>query len=465
MALSWARKRQFIYISIILVVFLLIGVVLYFWLVYSPPSCFDGEQNQNEVGVDCGGVCERICVSQARPLNVLWAHALPVTDSVYNAVAYIENANPRYEVREIAYEFRFYGPNGTEVARRSGVTFVPRNMRIGIFEESVQSNDVPIVRTEFTFIDEPTWYRDTTPDPEFKVEDKVLSREDTTPRVQARLINTSVKTLRDIDAVAIVYDDFGNPIAASRTFFERLAKGESHNLTYTWPRPYTVGERICEVPVDTMLVVDRSGSMNDDQAQPPQPLTDVKHAAQTFVDTMQRDDKVGVVSFATQASDPIDAELTFDHRDIKNVLSSISIGTNGIQHTNMADGVSTAAEALVGGRATSTARHAVVVLTDGVATHPKPPADTEVDEFEYAEDQALSAARVAKRRGYQVYTIGLGEKVNPEFLREMASTPDHFFEAPTSEGLEDVYTEIANSICKLGPKVIEIIPRLPAAQY
>lgn len=465
MALSWARKRQITYISIIFITFLVVGVGVYFIYFYQPPSCSDGKQNQDEVGIDCGGVCEQLCVSQVRELNVLWAEALRVENGVYNAVAYIENANVSFEARNLSYEFTFFGPNGNTLETRSGTTFVPRNQRIGIFEGRVMTDGTPIDRTEFRFTDDPEWYRDATPDPEFTVQDSDLSDEDTRPFVRATLINESVKTLENIDAVVVVYDDFNNPIAASKTLIKRLPKNTSAPLAYTWPEPYTVGDRVCEVPVEAALVIDRSGSMDDDQLDPPQPLTDVKNAARQFVDLMGNDDTIGVVSFAITASDPVDSRLTFDHEEIKRVISDIRIGTDGIQHTNTADGVRVATQMLAGDRATSTARHALVVLTDGIATRPLPQAGAGVDPQRYAEERALEEARRAKDAGYQVYVIGLGANLNPDFLEELASTPEHFFLAPTSDRLADVYTEIASSICKLGPKVIEIIPRLPVDQY
>lgn len=461
MALTWAQKRKTMYISGIIIFFLLIALIIYFVFFYNKPTCFDGKQNGDEVGVDCGGNCERICDEQTRQLTVVWAEALSVAETRYNVVAYIENANVDYEVRNIDYEFTFYDATGREIGKRAGNTFVPRNMRIAIFEEGVDEG-IPIVRTEFTFTSKPEWYIDTTPDPQFRIEDKEISREETTPRVEGVIINMSSKTLRDIDAVSIIYDDFGTPIAASRSIVERLEAGESRRVIYTWPEPYAVGEKTCQVPVDAVLVVDRSGSMNDDQLDPPEPLTSVINAARLFVDRMSDNDKVGVVSFANTATN--DQVTTFNHSDAKSKLSLIEILGGEIQNTNIRDGIRVATEELNGGRATSTARHAIILLTDGVATRPLP-SGSNIENTEYAEDVALQESANVKKLGYQLYTIGLGSQVNPDFLRQISTTPDHFFEAPTSDSLSDVYTEIASSICKLGPKVIEIIPRLPAEEY
>ena len=461
MSLTWAQKRQMMYITGIVAFFLVVLFIIYFAYFYKQPTCFDGQQNGDEYGVDCGGGCERVCDSQVRDLTVVWAEALPVTQTTYNAVAYIENANTDFEARNLEYEFIFYGSGGVELDRRTGETFVPRNMRIAIFEEQVSGGSQSIVRTEFRFTHGPEWYVDSTPEPTFQIEEDDLEREETAPRVEALLTNTSVKTLYDIDAVSIVYDDFGTPIAASRSIIPRLGAGESQNVVYTWPRPFVVGERTCQVPVDVVLAVDRSGSMDDDGLEPPQPLTDVKNAARSFVEQLSNNDRVSVVSFANTATQ--DQSLTFDHGDVRQELSSVKIFTDGIQHTNVADGVQKGFDELRGGRATSTARHALVLLTDGVATRPVSPSGG--DNTVYAEAQAMTISEKVRAGGYQLYTIGLGQNVNPDFLRNMATTPDHYFQAPSSDKLDEVYTKIASSICKLGPKVVEIIPRLPVDQY
>jgi len=461
MALTWAQKRQAMYITGIVIFFLIVGLSIYFAFFYNRPTCFDGKQNGDEVGVDCGGSCERICDEQTRTLTVVWAEALSVIGTRYNVVAYIENANVDYEVRNVDYEFTFYDATGREVGRRNGSTFIPRNMRIAIFEEGVDEG-TPIVRTEFEFTSQPEWYIDTTPDPQFRIEDKHISREETNPRVEATIINMSPKTLRNIDAVSIIYDDFGTPIASSRSIVERLEAGASQRVVYTWPQPYTVGEKACQVPVDAVLVVDRSGSMNDDQLDPPEPLSSVINAARVFVDQMSTDDKVGVVSFANSATN--DQPATFNHNDVKNKLSLITILGGEIQNTNIKDGIRIATEELNGGRATTSARHAIILLTDGIATRPLP-SGSSVENTEYAEQVAVEEAVIVRNLGYQLYTIGLGSQVNPQFLSKISTTPDHYFEAPNSDSLSGVYTEIASSICKLGPKVIEIIPRLPAEEY
>ena len=61
-----------------------------------------------------------------------------------------------------------------------------------------------------------------------------------------------------------------------------------------------------------------------------------------------------------------------------------------------------------------------------------------------------------KRDGIIIYTIGLGEKINEVFLKNIASESDNYFFAPTAINLETIYKNISVDICKEVPARIEI---------
>ena len=102
------------------------------------------------------------------------------------------------------------------------------------------------------------------------------------------------------------------------------------------------------------------------------------------------------------------------------------------------------------------AEKVVVLLTDGIANEPEDPG---------GEPYALTQAERVKGLGYKVYTIGLGEGVNANFLQELATAPriadeKFFYRAGSSKDLVGVYEQIAESICERGAAVIDVIPRV-----
>ena len=68
---------------------------------------------------------------------------------------------------------------------------------------------------------------------------KTISREDSSPRIDAVLGNKTLEPISNIEVVAIAYDEYDNAVGFSRTFIDKLGKGESQDIAFTWPKPFT----------------------------------------------------------------------------------------------------------------------------------------------------------------------------------------------------------------------------------
>lgn len=451
--LSWRIKRQ---LSILIGVFVIVGgltaIVLY-RTTYEEPTCFDGKQNGGETGTDCGGACEQICRESVAEPEVLWTKIFKVTDDIYSAFAYIENRNKDAEVELTSYEMTITDDEGEVLEVRKGFTSIQANKRFGIFEGTILSQGAVPSRVEFEFNDNLYWQKTDSDAASVVVRTKSLSREETIPRIDAILQNDSIHDASDIEAVAVVYDADSQAIGASRTVVNSIPAGATAPIVFTWPIPFEAGTEVCETPVDVALVIDRSGSMDDDGENPPQPLTSVKEAARLFIDRLKGGvDRVSVISFANDASG--DFLLSSNLQSAKNAVGSILIDSGSIQNTNIFAGLESAGAELQSERRNSASDSVLVVLTDGVATLP----EKSGDEL-FPETAALSAGSTIKSSGIDLYTIGLGTNINKEFMTDLATNPDHFFQAFSSAQLESVYESIATDICRRGPRVIEIITR------
>jgi len=188
---------------------------------------------------------------------------------------------------------------------------------------------------------------------------------------------------------------------------------------------------------------------------PPQPLTDVKEAASFFVNQLNEGDQGALVSFGTTASDPIDSFLTKDFDALKLAISAIAVHSTGTQQTNIMDGIQKAQQELISVRHKEDSGKVMVVLTDGVATEP-----TMIGDLKFPETSALAVAGESKAMNISIFTIGLGKDLNIEFLKQVASSSDEFYLAPTTNDLTNIYRQIATKICKKRPASIEVVPRI-----
>ncbi len=234
---SWASKRRLTYIVLIAGFFILVFSYPIFSLFYEAPSCFDGKQNQDETGVDCGGSCESLCVFQAADPIVLWSKSLLVESGIYDAVAYIENPNVSAGIRSAVYSFKLYDENGVLIAERSGSIFINPRERVAIFESGIATGRRVPSRTFFEFAASPQWIDvDETP-PSLSVQNQVFTNDGARPRLRAEIINNSLDVVDNIVITAIIFDKNNNAIAASKTEVDRLAPQSSKTISFIWPQP------------------------------------------------------------------------------------------------------------------------------------------------------------------------------------------------------------------------------------
>ena len=104
--MTWAGKRQLLILGSIAIVCIIILFPIVKPIIAPTPTCFDGKQNQGELGVDCSGPCQKICLAEALPVRVLWVRPFKVAEGVYSGVAYVSNPNPGFMVKKcvIYYE-------------------------------------------------------------------------------------------------------------------------------------------------------------------------------------------------------------------------------------------------------------------------------------------------------------------------------------------------------------------------
>ena len=232
-------------------------------------------------------------------------------------------------------------------------------------------------------------------------------------------------------------------------------------------------------PVDIILVIDRSGSMNN--LIPDETITKMQAAKETlngpfcvgvlecvnsdgccpiacnkdndndctgFIDLLKSEDHIGIVSFSTGAS--LDQTLTDNKAVAKGAVNSLSPGGGTETHI----GIGAARIEFDSIRARADSPHAMIILTDGR------PGSVPL---------AQSQAGIAKNAGIRVIVIGydIDSTSNPEGTRiilrdDVASTPSDYYEASTTENLGNIYTSLAAQLCDSYPPEISSVSRIPS---
>ena len=213
-----------------------------------------------------------------------------------------------------------------------------------------------------------------------------------------------VKITKTVDVTSLVEDDIANVTIS--------VQGTPKDSTYVRPN-------------DVILIVDKSGSMKDDNR-----INAAKDATKEFIDLMDlTKHQVGIVDFDASASS---YPLTTDATAVKNYVDTIQSGGG----TETGKAVRAATAMLANHR--PEAQPTIVILTDGEAN---------------STPDALASANAAKDAGIIFYTIALlGPNEDPttsapnELLKDMATSGDHHHFVLGSVGLSDVYKRIVEEI-------------------
>ena len=428
----------------------LVGAWVYFANYYEPPDCFDLTKNGDELGVDCGGSCVRICAADVLPPRVVWAKSFEVKDGQYNAVAYVENPNQSAASPEVHYTFKLLN-DGVTFAERSGTTVLPPNSVYPIFEGKIMvESDEEITETNLIIEPVEMWLPASVNRDQFRSADINLSAAGSDhPRLDVEIENTDLSSSDNVEVVVTVFNDEGEPVTASQTLIERIEARSTKDIVFTWPSQIANTIRSCIIPTDVAVVIDLSGSMNNDGGDPPQPITDALAAAGQFVNGFKEKDQVAVVTFATEAT--LVTELTGLHSAVAD--SILNLGIDPVEesgYTNTVDALLVAQAELDSGRHNEDARRVLVLLTDGLPT------------VNGDEDVVMEAEVVAGRLSddtIEVYAIGLGDGVDYDFIKNIATSADKAYVAPSADDLQKIYSEITSSLCVVGPTKIDVIAK------
>jgi len=220
---QWSRRRKRIILAIVVLILLVFIGIPTFFLFYKDSTCFDSKQNGDETGVDCGGSCQLLCTIESLPLILKGdPRVLNVTGNIFEVVALVENPNTSGEIYRAKYIFKLYDKNGVLLRERTGQTFAPANKIMAIFEPDLQTGNQLPARVEFSFTSPAVWIKQESMETGLAVSQIILSKEDSTPRLSFVLTNKTVKEIKEIEAIGIVYNVLGNTVAFSKTFTNSL---------------------------------------------------------------------------------------------------------------------------------------------------------------------------------------------------------------------------------------------------
>jgi hypothetical protein len=232
MAISWSKRRKFLYTAVIAVIAAVLLLGLYIAFFTNTPTCFDGKLNNGEQEIDCGGSCALLCREQTRSPVVRWSRIFQVAPGTYTAAAYVENPNPGAAAKRVAYSFQLFDQQNLLVTERTGVIDIPPVQTVPFVDPNINVGNRTPVRALFAFSDEPVWYRAGAL-PVLRVKNLNLSGD--AGQLMATIVNESAKNADKVTVAAVLFDAQGVARGASRSIIPRIARKGSQEVVFTWP--------------------------------------------------------------------------------------------------------------------------------------------------------------------------------------------------------------------------------------
>lgn len=236
----WSTRRQLTFFVFIVIFLAAVAAGALIWR-WPRPSCQDGIKNQSELGVDCGGPpaggCQAVCPNEARAARVLWARVLPLGTGVYDLAALVENPNSGLALESLPYAFRFTDQNNLFINRVNGTLALAPLEQFVIFASNVDVGRRLPTRAFVDFTGAPIWRR-ASEKPFVSVSDSRFTM-NPSPLLVAKVKNDSLKDYSGVTVAAVLSDSLRNALAASATLVESLPAGETREISFSWPRPFS----------------------------------------------------------------------------------------------------------------------------------------------------------------------------------------------------------------------------------
>lgn len=236
------RKRKLFAGAIYLLLFALFGWLMYV-IIRPDPTCFDGKQNQNEEGVDCGGVCGACAAALPELENMEIQESAIVYGGPghYDVLAKLYNPNFEYGARSFAYTFTIKDESGSVLAERNGYGFIlPRENKY-IIETQLASEALP---KKISFeVKDVQWYKleDYKEKPTISIRNQQYNQVSSGPffsEAKGLLINESPYDFQSVIIKVVLRDQENKPIALNSTEMRTVVSGERRDFRLVWPTAF-----------------------------------------------------------------------------------------------------------------------------------------------------------------------------------------------------------------------------------
>jgi Ca-activated chloride channel family protein len=232
------------------------------------------------------------------------------------------------------------------------------------------------------------------------------------PEVQTWAVDTGLRAVTPLTKVSVLKSvDLNQPKVA----YEKPQTGAIESLQTMW--------QASKKPINLVMVLDTSGSMGGEK------IDSLRTAAVKFVEQMNTEDHLSLVTFASDIRTPINAQKIATARN--SAISAIrSLNASG--NTLLYDAIGTGAE-VISKTKSSQRTNVMIVLSDGLDTGSR----------RYKFDANL--INVASQYNTSVWTIAYGGDADKERMSQLARDTNGSYFLGSTANIASIYQEMSTA--------------------
>lgn len=207
------------------------------------PTCFDGRQNQNEAGIDCGGVCAKVCVPeeilplvQAGDPKLILLDAATAAAPRVSIVSEVQNRNLDFGASTFEYVFSVHDQAGAVIASFPGHSFIYSGeiKRLAIPNETLPAGSSPAYAK--LSLRNPMWTPMAKfPRPKLIIQTVGTAETDGNLVTHGTLVNQDSVDFPAVYLVAVYYNSTGGIVGVTATEPNNVTAGETREFSLFHP--------------------------------------------------------------------------------------------------------------------------------------------------------------------------------------------------------------------------------------
>jgi hypothetical protein len=221
--------KQVVYGAAFLLILFFVGFLVWAKNFHTAPTCFDKKQNQNEEGVDCGGVCARVCTQNAKQIEQAGSVFYGFPDQEHlELMAKVQNPNSALAARSFSYVFRLYKEDGTyaDIGGTASLYADDVSYVTEIRKKSEYGGFVPS-QAAFLIGENVVWEKaEYFKKPQVAVRDKQVALLPGGIEVAGHIANEGTIGIPSVVLSAVFYGTLGQVVGVSRSELNEIAAGE-----------------------------------------------------------------------------------------------------------------------------------------------------------------------------------------------------------------------------------------------